>query len=129
MQMLLESQQKITLLGENYGCYLTSLPEFSVTHYLPICPLWTGLIIDYEIRKLALSKEKRISPDGNCLSSSISYVITGTDYYHTENQYRKVCTDYCSAQTCFLNIIVLQLKTTIHSVCWVVLGPGELIWN
>ena len=41
----LESQQKITLLGENYGYYLPSLPEFLTTHYMPICPLWTGLII------------------------------------------------------------------------------------
>ena len=34
-----------------------------------------------EIRKLAPSKEKRISPDGNCPFSSLSYVIRGSNHY------------------------------------------------
>ena len=60
-----------------------------------------------EIRNVAPSKEKRISPDGNCLFSSLSYVIAGTDSYHKEirelliqnmtNKYREICTNYCSA--------------------------------
>ena len=41
-------------------------------------------LVTIEIRKLFPSKGKRISPDGNCLFSSLSHVITGTDYYHTE---------------------------------------------
>ena len=79
-----------------------------------------------EIRKLAPSKGKRISPDGNCLFSSLSYVITGTDYYHTEirelliqnmtNKYRYVQIIAVHIIPCFLNIIVLQLKTTLNSV-------------
>ena len=61
---------------------------------------------------LAPSKEKQISPDGNCLFSSLSYVITGSDYYHKEisellvrkmkNEFRTVCTNYCSAHYDFL---------------------------
>ena len=35
-----------------------------------------------EIRRLVPSREKRISPDGNCLFRSLSFVITGTDYNH-----------------------------------------------
>ena len=35
-----------------------------------------------EIRKLVPSKEKRIAPDGNCLFSSLSYILTGTDHNH-----------------------------------------------
>ena len=35
-----------------------------------------------EIRCLVPSREKRISPDGNCLFRSLSFVITGTDYNH-----------------------------------------------
>lgn len=34
-----------------------------------------------EIRKLAPSKEKRISPDGNCLFRSLSYILSGSDHY------------------------------------------------
>ena len=37
-----------------------------------------------EIRKLAPSKEKRVSPDGNCIFSSLSYVVTGSDHYQKE---------------------------------------------
>ena len=37
-----------------------------------------------DIRKLVPSKEKRISPDGNCLFSSLSFIITGSDHYHKE---------------------------------------------
>ena len=58
-----------------------------------------------DIRRLAPSKEKRISPDGNCLFSSLSYVITGTDCFHKEirenllenmkGQYKDICTNYC----------------------------------
>ena len=36
------------------------------------------------IRELRPSKEKRISPDGNCLFRLISYVNTGSDHYHQE---------------------------------------------
>lgn len=60
-----------------------------------------------EIRKLAPSKEKRVSPDGNCLFSSLSYVVTGSDHYHREfrelliknmkNKYRTECTNYCTS--------------------------------
>ena len=61
-----------------------------------------------QITKLAPpSKEKRISPDGNCLFRSLSYILTGTDYYHKEirallihnmtNNYLDVCTKYCVA--------------------------------
>ena len=60
-----------------------------------------------EIRKLAPSKEKRISPDGNCLFRSLSYILTGSDDYHKEirelliqnmkNKYREICTNYCIA--------------------------------
>ena len=35
-----------------------------------------------EIRQLIPSREKRISPDGNCLFRSLAYVITETDRYH-----------------------------------------------
>ena len=58
-----------------------------------------------DIRRFAPSKEKRISPDGNCLFSSLSYVITGTDCFHKEireillenmkGQYKDICTNYC----------------------------------
>ena len=61
-----------------------------------------------EIRKLAPSKEKRVSPDGNCLFSSLSYVVTDSDHYHKElrellvtnmkNIYRTECTNYCTAK-------------------------------
>ena len=37
-----------------------------------------------EIRQLIPSRDKRISPDGNYLFRSLSYVITGTDYYHQQ---------------------------------------------
>ena len=60
-----------------------------------------------ELRKLAPSKEKRISPDGNCLFSSLSYILTGSDHCHKEirellihnmrNNYRDICTNYCGA--------------------------------
>ena len=61
-----------------------------------------------QIRELRPSKEKRISPDGNCLFRSISYVITGSDHYHQEirevliqnmkGKYREECTRYCYTQ-------------------------------
>ena len=35
-----------------------------------------------QIRELITNKEKRISPDGNCLFRSLSYVITGSDHNH-----------------------------------------------
>ena len=35
-----------------------------------------------EIRHLVHRREKNISPDGNCLFRSLSYVITGTDSNH-----------------------------------------------
>ena len=41
----LESQLKNTQLEENNIYYFPSLPEFLATNYIPICPLWTGLII------------------------------------------------------------------------------------
>ena len=57
-----------------------------------MCTYVGGVIYDnealdksLEIRKLAPSKEKRISPDGNCLLSSLSYVIAGSDHYHNNN--------------------------------------------
>ena len=58
-----------------------------------------------QIRELRPSKEKRISPDGNCLFRSISYVITGSDHNHQEirdilvqnmrGNYREECNKYC----------------------------------
>ena len=58
-----------------------------------------------EIRELRPSKEKRISPDGNCLFSSLSYIITGSDHFHKEirellvenmkGAYREICSRYC----------------------------------
>ena len=41
----LECKHEITLFGENNKYYLPSLPGFLATHYMPISPLWTGLII------------------------------------------------------------------------------------
>ena len=72
-----------------------------------------------EIRKLAPSKEKRVSPDGNCLFSSLSYVVTGSDHHHKEfrellitnmrNKFRTECTNYCTANTIyFLRNTVVQ---------------------
>ena len=36
---------KIILFGENSELYLPCLPEFLATHYMPINPLWSGLIV------------------------------------------------------------------------------------
>ena len=60
-----------------------------------------------EIRRLVPSREKRISPDGNCLFRSLSFVITGTDYNHqlirelivnkVKGEYREQSSKYCNA--------------------------------
>ena len=39
-----------------------------------------------QICELRPSKEKRISPDGNCLFRSISYVITGSDHHTKKSE-------------------------------------------
>ena len=59
-----------------------------------------------EIRRLVPSREKRISPDGNCLFRSLSF-ITGTDYNHQlirelivnkmKGEYREQSSKYCNA--------------------------------
>ena len=41
----LETLSKNTPIEENRAYYCPNLPEYLVTHYMPICPLWTGLII------------------------------------------------------------------------------------
>ena len=61
-----------------------------------------------EIRQLIPTKERRISPDGNCLFRSLSYIITGTDYNHKEireliidkmkGEYRQLATNYVQAR-------------------------------
>ena len=66
----------------------------------------TGIIYENEAI-FAPSKEKIIYPDGNCLFSSLSYIITGSDHYHKEireylttnmkNEYRIQCTNYCTS--------------------------------
>ena len=63
---------------------------------------------DLEIRELRPSKEKRISPDGNCLFSSLSFIITGSDHFHKEiremlvenmrGPYREICSRYCCSK-------------------------------
>ena len=59
-----------------------------------------------DLHQLVPSKERGISPDGNCLFSSLSYVITGTDRFHREirelllenmrGAYREKRTNYCT---------------------------------
>ena len=81
-----------------------------------------------EIRQLIPSREKRISPDGNCLFRSLSYVITGTDRYHQQirelliqkmkREYRESCSKYCSARNDLLpegrcNTIEEYLKVSL----------------
>lgn len=61
-----------------------------------------------EIRQLIPSRENRISPDGNGLFRSLSYVIAGTDSYHQQirglliqkmkGEYRETCSKYCNAR-------------------------------
>ena len=58
-----------------------------------------------DLRQLVPSKERRISPDGNCLFRSLSFVLTGTDRFHKDirdflvenmkSAYRETCTNYC----------------------------------
>ena len=64
-------------------------------------------IKNIDIRCLAPCKEKRIAPDGNCLFSSLSYILTGNDRSHKEIRvlllehmkglYRDICTRYCNS--------------------------------
>ena len=82
--------------------------EFMFTYILGVIYENEAFDKSLEIRKLAPSKEKRASPDGNCLFSSLSYVVTGSDHYHKEfrellvtnmkNKYRTECTNYCTAK-------------------------------
>ena len=60
-----------------------------------------------DLHQLVPTKERRISPDGNCLFSSLSFVITGADRFHREirelllenmrSTDREKCTNYCSS--------------------------------
>ena len=58
--------------------------EFMFTYILGVIYENEAFDKSLEIRKLAPSMEKRVSPDGNCLFSSLSYVVTGSDHYHKE---------------------------------------------
>ena len=41
----LQTRRQTTPLEVNSRYFLPDLPEYLVTHYMPICPLWTGMII------------------------------------------------------------------------------------
>ena len=41
----LQTRPQTISLEVNHIYYLPDLPGFLVTHYMPICPLWTGVII------------------------------------------------------------------------------------
>ena len=41
----LQTRRQTTPLEVNIRYFLPNLPEYLVTHYMPICPLWTGMII------------------------------------------------------------------------------------
>ena len=41
----LEIKYKTTYFEENKDCYLPALPNLFVNHYMPICPIWTSLIL------------------------------------------------------------------------------------
>ena len=92
-----------------------------------------------KIRKLVPSKEKRIAPDGNCLFSSISYIITGSDHNHREirellvlnmqGKYRDCCSKYCNSHS---NLIATNNYSSIEEYIksrLTELDLGEPTWN